>query len=71
MIPMTLKRFNKIAKRDFSNGAVCDEIAAALKERERFLILCTELDMEMDGVRCPASAAAILNALRSIVTEYQ
>ena len=31
--------------------------------------LCRELDTEMDGVNCPASAAACLNAIRSIVTE--
>ena len=71
MMPMSLKKFNKLKISEFSNGAVLEEIAAALKERERFLNLCTELDVEMDGVRCPASAAAILNALRGIVTKYQ
>lgn len=68
---MSLKRFRTLKKRDFENGAVTDEIDAALKEREKLLGLCTELDVEMDGVRCPATAAAILNGLRSIVSEYQ
>jgi len=35
----------------------------------RLLRLCRELDMEMDGVACPASAAAILNAIRGIVAD--
>lgn len=33
------------------------------------LLLVKELDIEMDGVRCPASAAAILNRFRSILSE--
>lgn len=32
--PMTLKQFNGLSKQDFDNGAVLDEIAAALKNRE-------------------------------------
>ena len=36
-------------------------------EESRLLVLCRELDVEMDGVECPASAAAILNAIRGIV----
>ena len=39
--------------------------------KERLFILCRELDMEMDGVRVPATAAAILNAIRSIITERE
>lgn len=36
----------------------------------RLRALCQELDIEMDGVAVPASAAAILNAIRSVVAEY-
>ena len=35
-----------------------------LKLYEKLVRLCSELDTEMDGVVCPASAAAILNAIR-------
>ena len=41
------------------------------KDVERLIRLCIELDMEMDGVRVPASAAAILNAIRGILNKYQ
>ena len=33
--------------------------------------LCKELDVEMDGVKCPATAAAILNAIRSKIKEIE
>ena len=33
--------------------------------------LVTELDMEMDGVRVPASAAAILNSLRRLMVNIE
>jgi hypothetical protein len=38
---MTLKQFDKLKHRDFSNGAVLDEIAATIKSRDalRDLIL--------------------------------
>lgn len=40
------------------------------KRRERLFGLCQELDVEMDGVSpIPATAAAILNGIRSIVNE--
>lgn len=67
--PMSLKRFRSLSKCDFDNGAVRDEIDAALNEREWLLRMCYELDIEMDGVRCPASAAAILNGLRAKINE--
>ena len=41
------------------------------KDVARLIRLCVELDMEMDGVRVPASAAAILNAIRGILNKYQ
>lgn len=46
------------------------EIERLKAENARLMELCTELDMEMDGrVTVPASAAAIFNTLRSIVSE--
>jgi len=68
---MSLKNFKKCRKRDFENGATIDDIADALKERETLLKLCAELDAEMDGVSYPATAAAIMGALRNIVNEYR
>lgn len=47
----------------------CRTMLHDLNQRERLFRLCVELDIEMDGVRVPASAAAILNAIRGIVTE--
>lgn len=38
-------------------------------ESSELFKLCKLLDIEMDGVKCPASAAAILNAIRRIVTQ--
>lgn len=32
-------------------------------------LMARELDVEMDGVKCPASAAAILNTIRDIIRE--
>ena len=37
----------------------------------RLVALCRELDMEMDGVKCPAAAAAILNAIRGVLEELE
>ena len=37
MIPMTVKEFDSLSRRDFDNGAVTDEIRLALQERERLL----------------------------------
>lgn len=36
---------------------------------DRLFNLCRELDMELDGVNMPATAAAIMNAIRGLVTE--
>ena len=36
-----------------------------------FHLLTKELDVELDGVSLPASAAAIINRLRSINTEIE
>ena len=38
--PMTLAKFNKLLRRDFENGAVLDEIAEALRQREA-LVTCS------------------------------
>jgi hypothetical protein len=35
----------------------------------RLVNLCRELDMEMDGVACPRTAAAVFNAIRSVLSE--
>jgi hypothetical protein len=35
----------------------------------RLVLLCRELDVEMDGVQCPGAAAAILNTLRKVIQE--
>ena len=40
-----------------------------LKLYEKLVPLCNELDDEMNGVSCPASASAILNALRFTLEE--
>ncbi len=39
--------------------------------RDRLVLLCRELDMQMDGVAVPASAAAILNAIRSLLSDIE
>ena len=36
-----------------------------------WIALIEELDIEMDGIECPGSAAAILNALRSKLREHE
>jgi hypothetical protein len=59
---LTLAQFNRL-KPDYQKRV--------LDERRRLLRLCAELDMEMDGVKCPRTAAAILAALRGIVSEYE
>lgn len=38
---------------------------------QRLESLCRELDMEMDGVRVPQTAAAILNGIRSVLSEIE
>ena len=45
--------------------ALCKE--ADLEKLVPLLTLCRELDVEMDGVKCPKSAAAILNRIRSLI----
>lgn len=41
--------------------------SARIDYLEQLLRLARELDIEMDGVRCPGSAAAILNGNREII----
>ena len=42
-----------------------------LELTERLHRLCIELDVEMDGVTIPASAAAILNAIRDVLQKLE
>ena len=39
------------------------------KDATHLVRLCLELDREMDGVKVPAAAAAILNGIRSWLLE--
>ena len=39
MEAMTVKKFDRLSKRDFDNGATLNEIRTALKDRERLLEL--------------------------------
>ena len=71
MKAMTLKSFRTVKHRDFANGAVRTEIEQALHERERLIKLCGELAIEMDGVRCPGTAAAIINTMRRVAEENE
>lgn len=67
---MTLKSYRKLKKRDFDNGAVVDAIDNAIKRGEHLFNLCKELDVEMESHGpIPATAAAILNAIRIIVND--
>ncbi len=47
--------------------AICKE--SHLAKLVSLMTLCRELDTDMDGVRCPGTAAAILNAIRRIVKD--
>jgi hypothetical protein len=38
-------------------------------QSDRLRALCVELDMEMDGVKVPHSAAAVLNAIHRVLAE--
>ena len=68
---MTAKKFAKVTSRDLTNGACRDEIENALRQREKLLRICRELDAELDGVKLPWSAAAIANAMRQEIGEYE
>lgn len=49
---MTLKEFRKLKHRDFSNGAVLDEIEKVIEERDVLanrLIECEEVTRDEDG----------------------
>jgi len=59
---------------NFEEGEECVRLraeVARLKEEITYLRklydICVELDMEMDGVKAPASAAGLLNAMRRII----
>ena len=47
----------------------CERLHVENQRLRKLAGLCEELDMEMDGVSVPASAAAILNAIRHIISE--
>jgi hypothetical protein len=36
---------------------------------DKLVALCTELDEELDGVKLPSSAAAIMNSIRSVLAD--
>lgn len=61
---LTFESLMKKSKRDLAHKCLmlCD-----LNEFNRRLL--RELDAEMDGVKVPASAAAILNTIRTMVNE--
>lgn len=40
-----------------------------LRKLPSLIVLCSELSEELDGVTIPASAAAIVNGMRSLVNE--
>ncbi len=44
-------------------------VIADLEPLDYLFTLLDELDLEMDGVAVPASAAAILNALRAVLED--
>ena len=51
MTQMTHEKFGKLSRRDFENGAVLDEIACALADREEMLPRIQVLDaLEAAGV---------------------
>ena len=62
-----VKQVNHITSEGHKVVTYCKE--AHLAKIVPLMTLCRELDMEMDGVKCPKAAAAILNAIRRIVGE--
>lgn len=55
MVPMSEAKFGKLQSEDFDNGAVLDEISAALKRREKLErvvdVLIDDLDPDMNRHR--------------------
>jgi len=46
-----------------------DNIIQKVMLESRLVSLCRELDMEMDGVTCPAATAGLLNAIRDTLSD--
>jgi len=42
-----------------------------MTNHEKFEALCRELDTELDGVRIPATAAAIVNGIRRVLLDLE
>jgi hypothetical protein len=62
MHAMTAKEFKRVKKRDLDNGAVIDELAEALEQREMLLVALKELlsginDSYRDGIVKQANEA--------------
>jgi len=55
IISMTTKKFSTLGKRDFCNGAILDEIAAALADREKLLRGDPVIVKDEDGNMMPSN----------------
>lgn len=51
-MPMTLAEFRKLSHRDFSNGAVLDEIEESLEQLERAMPLLAEAARTIERLAC-------------------
>lgn len=68
---MTAADFMRVKKRDFDNGAVRDEIAKALEDRERLLAACERAETFFrwaDMLGQESRAASLLDTLSMLRT---